>query len=111
MVICYASRKLEKTLNSNSACVQAFGKVLAKKLIQRLRELAALTNLHDARTLSGANCHELTGDRKGEIAMSLTGNYRLILRPNHAPIPQKTDGGLDWTKVTIVEIIEIADYH
>jgi hypothetical protein len=37
--------------------------------------------------------------------------YRLIFIPADDPIPTKDDGGLDWSKVTAVEILEIADTH
>jgi len=36
---------------------------------------------------------------------------RLIFEPDHNPVPQKPDGGLDWTQVTRIRVIEITDYH
>jgi hypothetical protein len=37
--------------------------------------------------------------------------YRLIFIPANDPIPRLDDDGLDWSKVTEVEIVEIADPH
>jgi proteic killer suppression protein len=37
--------------------------------------------------------------------------YRLILVCNHEETPRKPDGGLDWTRITEVQLIEIADTH
>lgn len=62
------------------------------------------------RTLPG-RCHELTGDRKGELAVDLRGPYRLVFEPADNPPPVKEDGGLDWRRVTAVRILEVEDYH
>jgi proteic killer suppression protein len=67
--------------------------------------------LADLRNVPQADYHELTGDRKGEIACNLDHPYRLILVPAHDPLPKKEDGGLDWNGVTAVTVTEIADYH
>jgi len=37
--------------------------------------------------------------------------YRLLFRPYKTPIPLKPDGGLDWTKVTQIEILGVEDTH
>jgi hypothetical protein len=36
---------------------------------------------------------------------------RLIFAPAHEPVPRKPDGGLDWTQVTAVCILDVEDYH
>jgi len=62
------------------------------------------------RTLPGARCHELKGNRAGQLAVSLDHPGRLIFEPTK-PVPRREDGGLDWTRVTAIEVIEIVDYH
>ncbi|MHA8059875.1 type II toxin-antitoxin system RelE/ParE family toxin [Aquirufa beregesia] len=89
---------------------KSFGQ-LARSINQRLKDLSAAKNLAVMRTLPAARCHELTGDRKGELAVNVSTNYRMIFEPNHEPIPQKEDGGLDWGNVTKIQIIDIEDYH
>ena len=83
----------------------------AKKVKQRMAELLAASNLEEIGMLPAAKCHELTGQRAGELAVSISGNYRLIFEPNHNPAPEKEDGGLDWSLVTDIRILEIEDYH
>ncbi len=56
-------------------------------------------------------CHELTGDRGGQLSIDLDHPYRLIFIPDHDPIPTRTEGGLDWNRVTRILILEIADTH
>jgi plasmid maintenance system killer protein len=78
----------------------------------RLDELADADTLEVMRSIPQAYCHELTGDRKGQVAVKLDGRYRLIFGVANNPVPRKPDGGLDWTNVTQIEIVELAvDYH
>lgn len=55
-------------------------------------------------------CHQLKGDRRGHLAVTLHGGFRLIFRPlvNEVARP---DTGLDWSSVTEVVVTEIVDYH
>jgi proteic killer suppression protein len=63
------------------------------------------------RHLVGARCHELTQNLKGLLAVNLVHPDRLAFRVANNPLPQKADGGLDWSKVTRIEIAGIGDYH
>ncbi|MDR3183339.1 MAG: hypothetical protein LBT89_10590 [Planctomycetaceae bacterium] len=67
-------------------------------------------NLAELR-FSDGSWHELSGNRKGELACSLLGLKRLIFVPANHPTPAKPDGGLDWSKITAVMNVEIVDYH
>jgi proteic killer suppression protein len=62
------------------------------------------------KTLPG-RCHELTADRKGQLAIDLDGPYRLIFEPANEPLPIDDSGSLDWSCVTIIRILLIEDYH
>jgi proteic killer suppression protein len=55
--------------------------------------------------------HELSGDRAGQISVDVRHPYRLLLVPDQDEIPRKSDGGLDWTRVTKVKILGIVDTH
>lgn len=110
MLIRYKTKKLEKRLTDPKELNKNFGQ-LAKKINQRISQLKAADNLSIMRTLPAARCHELTGEYEDCLAVDVSGNYRLIFKRDHDPRPQKPDGGLDWTSVTIIEIQEIKDYH
>ncbi len=66
--------------------------------------------MEELRHLPG-RCHELIGNRAGQLSLDLDHPYRLIFEPADEPIPQKDDGGLDWTMVTSVVIIGVEDTH
>ena len=89
----------------------AYGKPLAERLQQRLAEFQAADTLDDISRLPPARCHELSQDRKGQLAVDLVHPKRLIFEPDHNPLPCKPDGGLDWSQVTRILVIEIIDYH
>lgn len=84
---------------------------MAIRIKMRLKNLKDADHLGIMRTISAARCHELTGDRKGELAVDVSGNYRMIFEPLHNPIPHKEDGSLKWEEVTKIRINEIEDYH
>ena len=82
----------------------------AKLIRRRLDDLRAAACLQVMRTLPG-RCHELKGDRAGELSLDLDGPYRLIFRPANDPVPRKEDGGLDWNGVTMVILVGVVDTH
>jgi proteic killer suppression protein len=45
------------------------------------------------------------------LAIDLHKGWRLVFKPEEAPSPCKSDGGLDWTKITEIRILELEDYH
>jgi len=107
--IVFASRKLGKQL-CDSRTLQATHGRLADVIRQRLDDLRAVANLKDAAQLPG-RLEPLTGNRAGTFSMRLSPNHRLIFEPANEPLPRLPDGGLDWSKITAIRIIEVKDYH
>ena len=110
MELSFSNRKLEKQLTDPRELTRTFGQ-LARKVNQRIMDLSDSRNLAMMRMIPAARCHELSGDRKGELAVDVSGNFRLLFVPDHNPLPRKPDGGLDWEAVTRICIISIEDYH
>jgi plasmid maintenance system killer protein len=113
MNITFASKKLQKQLNEGEIMVRTHGALRAKKLrivLAMLRAAPTLAAL--APPMSRPHrCHELTGDRQGQLTVDLDHPYRLVFRVSQSPLPQRPEGGLDWTKVTAIQIIDIEDTH
>jgi proteic killer suppression protein len=111
-VIVYFSRtKMQNACSSEKAMRAEWGDHIAKKLKHRLAELAAADSLADIPHHPPARCHELGGDRKGQLSVDLVHPYRLIFVPDNDPVPRREDGGLDRASVTRVLILEVADTH
>lgn len=111
MEIYFNSRKVAKVFNSRAQIERTYGRDRGKFLMRRLNELEAAECLADMRCLPQARCHELKGNRKGEVSVDILGPWRLTLQPADDPVPTKPDGGLDWAEVRAVIIIGVEDTH
>ncbi len=87
------------------------GQKMAVKLQQRLMELRGADSLADLSHLPPTRCHEESHNRAGQFSVDLEHPMRLIFIPANEPVPRKSDGGIDRTQVTQVEILEITDPH
>jgi plasmid maintenance system killer protein len=108
--ISYKSNKLKKSLTEAKEMQKAFGD-MAKKVNQRMKELSASDNLQVLKSIPAANCHELRGNRKGEFAVDISANYRIIFVPDHDPIPHMDDKSIDCIEITDIRILGTEDYH
>lgn len=109
----FAASKLEKECNDQRLLQRRHGAQRAKLLANRLAVLAAAVSLADLWPpyRGPMRCHELTGDRAGQLSIDLDHPYRLVFMPDHDPQPVRTEGGLDWSRVTRIVILGIVDTH
>jgi len=110
MDIVFKDQKFAKWCNNHQLLVKKYGLDRAKRVRRRLDDLSSVEVLSDMRGLSG-RCHELIGDRAGQLSLDLDHPYRLIFESAINPIPKKIDGGIDWTQITAVRIIGVDDTH
>jgi plasmid maintenance system killer protein len=111
MDIIFGTTKHQKLFNDRGKLTKKYGPRQADLIKRRLDDLRAAEVLEDIGKLPPARCHELVGDREGQLSIDLVHPYRLIIVPANNPIPRKEDGGLDWSRVTAVEIVGVEDTH
>ena len=111
MDVSFRTKKLQKQCNNRKKCIKTFGQQYADKIRARLDELLDSPNLKCMEFFPQARLHPLKGNRKGQFALDVKHPKRLIIKPNHNPLPELSNGGLDLEKVTRVLVIEIEDYH
>ena len=111
MIIYYRTKKLQKICNQSNEAAKKLGPKMARKLQQRLMELRAADSLDDISRVPPSRCHQLTGNREGQLSVDLVHPYRLLLIPANDPLPVTVNDSLDWTKVAEIEIVEIIDTH
>lgn len=96
MQVTYRSKKLEKLCTNKRLMSAQLDAQVAKKLQMRLHQLRSASHLDDLFAGTG-KWHRLSGERTGQIASSLTANWRLIVEPVG-----------DQVSILVVEIV---DYH
>jgi proteic killer suppression protein len=106
----FASRKLEKVLNSEASIKKEYGDANGRKIMRRMEVLSAAPSLSHVPRTPPERCHQLSGDRDEDFAVDIQNPYRLLLRVPE-PIPRKPDGGIDLSAVTRIVILGIEDYH
>ncbi len=111
MNISFNTKKLAKIFNSRREIIKEYGEVRGKAIIGRMGVLLAANCLEDVPPVPPPRRHELRENRKGQFAVDITKNYRLVFVPNNDPLPQNKDGGLDLKKITDVKILGVEDYH
>ena len=96
MDIEFASNRLANAGISLSEASRLFGVPIGRKYIQRLAVLRAADNFSQLYGLRALRLHPLKGDRAGQYAITLTGNYRLIMEK---------------VKEDKIRIMDVEDYH
>jgi len=108
--ILFKTNKLQKACNSLASCQKKWGSDCGKRLMQRLDDMHAANCLADTIMLPG-NFHPLRENRAGQWSAHLVHPLRLIFKPANEPLPKLDNDSLDATRVTMVRILEVIDYH
>lgn len=111
MKVSFNNKKLAKLLNSEKDTLRKYGADNGKRILLRLSQLATVENLQQLAAFPQIRLHQLTGNRNEQFSIDVKHPYRLIVVPNHDETPRKPDGGLDWSAITSITVIEIADTH
>ncbi len=111
MEISYPSKKMQKICTSEKEMKGKLGPRMAELLKRQLTAIEAASNLEELWTVPQTRCHEMKGGRKGQVSIDLVHPRRLYIVPDHDPVPEKEDGGLDRAAVTRVLVVGIDDPH
>lgn len=106
----FSSNRLQRQLESAVTMQKAFGD-RANHLRRRLSILREAACLSDVPGRPPERRHPLKGDRRGQYAVVIKDNWRLVFEPDHDPLPVDGEGALDLRAVTAIRILEIVDYH
>ena len=108
MDVRFRNRKLRELCEIRMRAERRLGPDSARKLRARVSDpeaAACVAELHAGRP------HALTGTRRDQLALDLGGGLRMVLSPDQEPCPRHADGGIDWSRVTVIRIESIEDYH
>lgn len=111
MDLTFEDERLAELCNSHKDLQLAYGVEVSNLIRRRLTQLSAAQCLEDMRHAPG-RCRELDErDPRGVCVVDLHASTRLIVRPTEAGSAIGEDGALNWTKVTALTVLEIADEH
>ena len=92
----FSSRRMADASVSLAEASRLFGIPIGRKYIQRLTVLRATDKFAQIYGHRALRLHHLKGNRAGQYAITLTGNYRLII---------------ERVEEDKVRIMEVKDYH
>jgi proteic killer suppression protein len=92
----FSAKRLERASLDFAESSRIFGVPIGRKYIQRVLVIRAAENFSQLFGIQSLKLHPLKGNRAGQYAINLTGNYRLILEK------------IGEDKVLIVDV---EDYH
>ena len=96
MELDFSSNCLTDASSSISEASRLFGVPIGRKYIQRLAILRAVEKFSQLYGFQALRLHPLKGSRTGQYAITLTGNYRLIVEK---------------IREDKVNILDVEDYH
>ena len=80
MDIEFATNRLVRASRSLSEATRFYGAPIGRRYIQRLAIIRAVDEFSQPYGHQALRLHPLRGDRAGQYATGLTGNYRLIIQ-------------------------------
>lgn len=110
MEIDFKTNKLRKQLSNASEIKRYFG-LSAKKIASRLADMEAADNLEILTQIPAAKCHPLSGDKRGQWAVNISVNHRLIFEIMNDPIPIIRINEINLKLVNSIRLLKIEDYH
>ncbi len=111
MDIHFKSKKLQRIFAREEELNKCFGKNRARSIMRGRYFLEAAVNLAQVTSMPPMRLHELKGKRKGQFAVDVGPNWRIIFEPVIRPAPTREDGGLDLRQITAIRILGVIDYH
>ena len=79
MDIIFASHQLTSAATNYGEASRLFGSIVGRKYIQRIAVLRATGQFSELFGHQALRLHPLKENRSGQFALTLTGNYRLII--------------------------------
>ena len=80
MEIYFSSQQLRQHYQDSTSAVQQWGPDVARRYITRISQLYALKDLGEANSIISLRLHPLNGTKKGQMAIHLAGEWRLIVK-------------------------------
>jgi hypothetical protein len=102
--LAFESKSLRSICENVDHALGEFGTTVAEKLKHRLADLSSCTSVHDL--VVGRPRIADSGDGR-QMIVDLAEGYEMLFEVNHPKPPVDDTGGVDWSRVTRVKILDI----
>ena len=79
MEVTFRTRQLRPCYEESARAIRRWGPEAGKKFITRIKQLHAVSDFQQAYNIRAARLHALKGSNRGELSITLTGRWRLIV--------------------------------
>ena len=107
MEIRFGSSDLAKVCNCSASIDRRWGNEIGAVIRERLYLLAGIPTLELLREFPGLMIEPIKLDQHGRLAIVVVGSCKLLVQPDHAPIPYLQNRELDCKKVRKLVIVEV----
>ncbi len=94
MEVTYKDKKLEKIINDPRKLRRRYNQA-AENIENKLKILSRAANLGEVSEKPPTRLHLLKGDHKGNYAVDVNRELRIVFEINHNPIPRRPDKSVD----------------
>lgn len=103
----FGSSNLAEVCNCSASIDQRWGEDVGDAIRERLCLLAAVPSLELVREFAGFLMEPVSLDKNGSFAIALVPSWKLLIAPDHQPVPFVRDRELDCKKVEKLVIVEV----
>ena len=96
MQIEFRTRRLERNFRSVEGAARTWGPDVGRRYVSRLIAMETAPTMASLLAIRFLRAHRLTGDRRGQYAASLTGQWRVIFEQ----VDDRT-----------IRVVDVEDYH
>ena len=79
MEVSFRTKQLQQRYEDSSEAVRKWGQDVARKYVTRINQLYAVKDFQAAYNIRAMRLHPLKGSMRGDLAINLTGKWRLIV--------------------------------
>lgn len=79
MEVSFRTRQLQQSYENSSKAVRKWGQDVARKYVTRIDQFYAVKDFQAAYSIRAMRLHPLRGSKRGDLAVNLTGKWRLIV--------------------------------
>jgi hypothetical protein len=103
--LAFESKTLRSICENEDYAQREFGVRVAEKLKHRLADLTSCTSIRDL--VVGRRPRTADSEHGRQMIVDLAEGYEMLLEVNHPKPPVNETGGIDWSRVTRIKILDI----